>query len=230
MARSTTTQLAAAVVVVATFVTVLLSTGCGLKGSDTPVAAGPPATAPDGSPAPTPAGPPPDQSTPSAPPATAVATTVDPATLPQTEDKPSADSAPFQRRVRAMWDGIVRNDPDAAMPFFFPLPAYRQVKALQNPENDWNSRLVSIYKSEIKALHQGLGADAKNAEFVGIDVPMANAQWIKPGVEYNKLGYWRVYGTKVRYKVAGKEKSFPVQSLISWRGEWFVVHLTAVPR
>ena len=210
-----------------------VSIACGLKGADQPVAAGPPATKADGSPDSTAAASvntPGQQNSPSGPPATAVATTVDPATLPQTEDKPSTDSPQFQRRVQAMWDGIVRNDPDAAMPFFFPLPAYRQVKALQNPEGDWNSRLVSIYKSEINALHQGLGSDPSTAEFVAIDVPMANAQWIKPGVEYNKLGYWRVYGSKVRYRVAGKEKSFVVQSLISWRGEWFVVHLTAVPR
>ena len=59
---------------------------------------------------------------------------------------------------------------------------------------------------------------------------MQNATWINPNVEYNKLGYWRVYGTKVRYSVNGVQNSFVVQSLISWRGEWYVVHLTAPPR
>lgn len=160
----------------------------------------------------------------------ATTTTVDPGTLPQTETKPSVDSADLERRVRAMWDGIVEDDPKLAQQFFFPLSAYKQVKALQDPTSDWNGRLIAIYDSEIHALHAGLGKDPSKATFEGIDIPMGNAQWINPGVEYNKLGYWRVYGTQVRYTVDGVKKAFPVQSLISWRGEWYVVHLTAVPR
>lgn len=170
---------------------------------------------------------------PTALPATTVpvaTTTVDPGSLPQTEDKPTTDSYDFERRVRSLWEGIVEDDPAIANEFFFPLSAYKQVKSLQDPTSDWNNRLVSIYDSEIHTLHQGLGSDPSEATFEGIDVPMQNAVWINPGVEYNKLGYWRVYGTKVRYSVDGVEKSFPIQSLISWRGEWYVVHLTAPPR
>lgn len=166
-----------------------------------------------------------------APPATAAATTtVEPGTLPQTETKPTLDSADFNRRVQAMWQGIVDDDPKKAQEFFFPLSAYKQVKSLQDPTSDWNSRLIAIYDSEIHALHSSLGKDPSKAKFEGIDVPMQNATWINPNVEYNKLGYWRVYGTKVRYSVNGVQNSFVVQSLISWRGEWYVVHLTAPPR
>jgi len=35
-----------------------------------------------------------------------------------------------------------------------------------------------------------------------------------------------VYGTRLIYEVKGKERSLEVTSLISWRGEWYVVHLT----
>ena len=58
-------------------------------------------------------------------------------------------------------------------------------------------------------------------------VPNA-AQWILPGVEYNKGSYWRVYGTTVTYTVGGESRSFPITSMISWRGEWYVVHLGAI--
>ncbi len=157
-------------------------------------------------------------------------TTVDPGTLPQTEDKPSVDSPAFQERLQALWTGIVEDDPEAALPFFFPLTAYRQVKPIKDPDGDWKNRLVGTYEREIHALHQQLGKDPSAATLEGIDVPMANAQWMKPGTENNKLPYWRVLNSKVRYSVNGQQKSFVVSSMISWRGEWYVVHLTAPPR
>ncbi len=168
---------------------------------------------------------------PSTPMATAApATTVDPGSLPQTETKPVVDSREFQARLDALWQGIVTDDADKAMAFFFPLSAYKQVKGISDPVGDWNNRLVAIYKREVHDLHKVLGANAASAELLGMDVPSANAAWIKPGVEYNKGAYWRVLGSKVRYRVNGKTQSFVVQSMISWRGEWYVVHLTAPPR
>ena len=49
-----------------------------------------------------------------------------------------------------------------------------------------------------------------------------------PGEEYNKIGYYRVFGSQIRYEAKGEARSFEVKSLISWRGEWFVVHLSAI--
>jgi hypothetical protein len=65
------------------------------------------------------------------------------------------------------------------------------------------------------------------ATFGSVQVPDA-AQWIRPGVEYNKGSYWRVYGTTVNYTAAGRAGSFPIASLISWRGQWYVVHLLSI--
>ena len=64
------------------------------------------------------------------------------------------------------------------------------------------------------------------AKLVRLDVPDDRARWVEPNEESNKLGYYRVYGTRLVYEVDGKERSFDVTSLISWRGEWYVVHLT----
>lgn len=150
----------------------------------------------------------------------------DPGSLPQTRDRPPAKSPALDARAAALWDGIASDDPDKAMPFFFPVTAYEQVKAISSPASDWRRRLVAAYKRDIHALHKRLGDKAESAKLVRLDVPDERARWVEPDEEYNKLGYWRVYGTRIVYEVDGKERSFDISSLISWRGEWYLVHLT----
>ena len=152
----------------------------------------------------------------------------DPGALPQNKDRPKAEGALFTSRSSALWDAIVKDDPDLAMPFFFPLSAYLQVKDVGSPASDWKHRLIGAFKRDIHALHAKLGEKADTAKLVRFDVPDDRAKWVEPGEEYNKLGYWRVYGTRIVYTVgeSTRERTFEVSSLISWRGEWFVVHLT----
>jgi hypothetical protein len=148
--------------------------------------------------------------------------------LPQTHARPEPAGDAFDGRVRALFDGIARDDVARAMPFFFPLPAYAQVKAIANPAADWKARLVAHYARDIHALHLKLGPNAGRARFVAADVPMDRARWVEPGEEYNRIGYFRVYGTKLRGELDGAPIVIDVTSLISWRGEWFVVHLAGV--
>jgi hypothetical protein len=63
-----------------------------------------------------------------------------------------------------------------------------------------------------------------------VQVPREQAEWIEPGAEYNKGSYYRVYGTRLTYQVKGHSASFGIFSLISWRGEWYVVHLGPATR
>ena len=155
-------------------------------------------------------------------------TTVDPGMLPQTDAQPTASGPRFDAGVQALWQAIAKDDPSAGQPFFFPRSAYLQVKAISDPAGDYQNRLLANYADDIHALHAQLGADASRAQFAGIDVSDDQAVWVTPGQEYNQLPYWRVYGTRLRYTVDGAEQSFPVTSLISWRGEWYVVHLGAI--
>jgi hypothetical protein len=127
-----------------------------------------------------------------------------------------------------MWQAIVKDDPTAGQPFFFPRAAYLQVKAISDPVGDYQNRLLANYADDIHTLHAQLGADAGRAQLAGVDVPDSQAVWVTPGQEFNQLPYWRVYGTKLRYIFDGVERSLPVTSLISWRGEWYVVHLGAI--
>ena len=148
--------------------------------------------------------------------------------LPQTRARPDIASSAFQARARALFDAVARDDVDHAMPFFFPLSAYAQVKAIANPAADWHARLASHYARDIHALHAKLGPHASQASFVAADVPMDRARWVEPGEEYNRIGYYRVYGTKLRGEIEGSPVEIDVTSLISWRGEWYCVHLTGV--
>jgi hypothetical protein len=152
----------------------------------------------------------------------------DSASLPQTHDVPHAEGASFEARRDALWQAIVTDDPQRAMSFFFPLGAYEQVKDVTNPAADWKHRLVAAYERDIHALHARLGAGAQDAKLVGFDIPEARVRWVEPGEEWNKIGYYRVFGTKLRYSIGEELHTFDVKSLISWRGEWFVVHLSAI--
>jgi len=59
-------------------------------------------------------------------------------------------------------------------------------------------------------------------------VPERRARWVEPGEEWNRLGYWRVYGSELRVEAGGRTHTIAIRSLISWRGEWYVVHLNAM--
>jgi hypothetical protein len=39
-----------------------------------------------------------------------------------------------------------------------------------------------------------------------------------------------VYGSALRYTADGTYFDLPIYSLISWRGEWYIVHLGAILR
>jgi hypothetical protein len=54
--------------------------------------------------------------------------------------------------------------------------------------------------------------------------------WVEPGVCYNAIGYYEVPNARVVYSENGVTRSFGIASMISWRGEWYVVHLGAVLR
>lgn len=158
-------------------------------------------------------------------PASAPGPTTDPGTLPQTRALPGDQDPLFSAGARGLWQAIVQDKPELAHPFFFPRSAYQQVKAISNPDGDYRNRLLAWYDLDIRAAHDHLGPNAAKARLTGVDVPASNAQWIEPGAEYNKGSYYRVYGSRLNYQVDGHAASIGVFSLISWRGEWYVVHL-----
>ena len=130
--------------------------------------------------------------------------------------------------MKGLWEAIVADEPARAMAFFFPLGAYRQVKDISDPASDWNRRLAAAYSRDIHALHARLGDGASRARLVSFEVPQERARWVEPGEEYNKIGYYRVFGSRLHYAIDDAPHVIEVKSLISWRGDWYVVHLSAI--
>jgi len=153
-----------------------------------------------------------------------------PAYLHQTMALPSAHTRVFGAEMTDLWVAVVAGRPAFAMDAFFPLGAYRQVKAIADPTADWHDRLVADFRLDVAAAHQLLGPDARKAALVRVIVPSAQASWIVPGVCSNGVGYWHVAGARVVYRAGGQLQSFGIASLISWRGRWYVVHFGAVLR
>jgi hypothetical protein len=145
--------------------------------------------------------------------------------LPQTEDRPSSESTWFRAGVSALFSAIQSDDPSRAEAFFFPLEAYELVKDVQKPARDWKFRLIANFRRDVHDYHEKLGKRAGEAHLVGLELAEKNVRWMKPGSEGNKLGYFRVTHSKLRYELDGKTRSLDVTSFISWRGDWFLVHL-----
>ena len=162
---------------------------------------------------------------------TTTTTTTDPGALPQTMQLPAATDPQFTAEMQALWQGVVQGSVTPALSAFFPKTAYVQLKTgIGDPAGDWQNRLVADYTLDLGAAHELLDPDPAQATFVSVSVPEQYAHWIPPGVCANGIGYYEVANSRVVYQVGGVTKSFGVASLISWRGEWYVVHLGAILR
>jgi hypothetical protein len=126
--------------------------------------------------------------------------------------------------MTALWRGIVTDSAAEAMAAFFPRSAYLQAKQIADPSVDYRNRLLGAFKADIHAAHALLGAQAARAKLLQVSVPKEWA-WIPPGSCSNRTGYWHAPGARLVYRERGQVRSFGIFSLISWRAEWYVVHL-----
>ena len=146
--------------------------------------------------------------------------------LPQTDQHPDSSSASFQSRMSQLCQAIIDGEPAKAHAAFFPLVAYAQVKAVADPERDYRWRLLAHFDRDIRDYHQRMSRRPGPYHCGGTTVPDNLARWMKPGSEYNKLGYFRLLRSHINIvDAAEKATSLEVTSLISWRGQWYVVHL-----
>ena len=147
-----------------------------------------------------------------------------PGSLPQTAALPASASQAFRVRMAALWRGIVTGTVGPARAAFFPELAYIRLKAIADPAADYEGRLIGNYRADIRSAHALVGGAAAGARLVEVTVPDDWA-WIPPGACYNSIGYWHAAGARIVYREHGQLRSFGIYSLISWRGEWYVVHL-----
>jgi len=146
--------------------------------------------------------------------------------LGQTDERPTLSSPSFQKRIAAVAQAIISGEVEPALPAFFPLVAYQQVKDVAKPERDYKFRLLANFKRDITEYHRALGSAAAESKFEGVTVSEKDAKWMAPGSEGNRLGYFRVLRSRLRFTLpTGRTRDFELTSLISWRGEWYLVHL-----
>jgi hypothetical protein len=148
-------------------------------------------------------------------------------TLPQTSALPPTTGTAFGNAIHDIWLAVTTGDPDYARPAFFPENAYERVKAIADPESDWTGRLWYDFTLDVAAAHKLAG---KNATLTKVVTPTQYTQWISVGACYNSTGYWHLPGTRLVYREDGTTHSFGIASFISWRGNWYLIHLGALVR
>ncbi|MDE3044850.1 MAG: hypothetical protein KGJ10_08535 [Acidobacteriota bacterium] len=153
-----------------------------------------------------------------------------PGDLPQTAARPGFGPS-FTHEMAQLARAIATDNLNAAEPLFFPEAAYVRLKTglIAYPASDYQGRLVAFYRLDLAAYHQALYAGART-HYVTARANPADATWITPGACENRFGYWHVGGVRLLFRRNQTLVSVAVDSLISWRGVWYVVHLGPNPR
>ncbi len=141
---------------------------------------------------------------------------------PENKTMPPLSSPELERSARDLFDAIVADDPSKAHDFFFPREPFTPLKDVANPDRYWLN-LYRAYEHDIHQLH-GKRRDWSSASFESFELG-SQPTWVKPGDEYNKVGYFRTFGGKLRYRFDGKRYTLKVHTLISWNGRWTITHL-----
>lgn len=122
-----------------------------------------------------------------------------------------------------LFAAVQKDDASLAADFFFPRSAFLPVKDIGNPGKYWD-QLFRTYNRDIHDLHNKHKTKIEGAQFVDIQAG-SPAKWVPPGEEANKIGYYRSFNAKVRYRVGETYGHFDVRVQITWQGKWFITHL-----
>ena len=114
-----------------------------------------------------------------------------------------------------LWLAVTTGQPRLALPAFFPEAAYAQVKAIADPQSDWQYRLWYDFTLDVAAAHALLG---HGATLVRVIAPTEYAAWVYPGACYNSTGYWHLPGARVVYRQGSQLRSFGIASLFPGAG------------
>ncbi len=142
---------------------------------------------------------------------------------PKNKAKPKLASKRLTGSARALFRAVKEDKPELAKDFFFPREPFLPLKDIKNPGKYWD-QLFRVYERDIHELHKKRAKDWEDAEFVSFDLG-STPTWVKPGEEANKIGYYRTFNGKLRYKARGKERVLEVKTIISWNHAWFITHL-----
>ncbi len=134
------------------------------------------------------------------------------------------DASPdLEARARALFDAIVADDPSLGEVFWFPKEPFIPLKDVKGPDKYWDT-LHRLFENDVHALHRKRKS-WEGATFESFSIG-STPTWVKPGDEVNKIGYYRSYHGKLRYRLAGELYTIDVHTVITWQGRWFITHLS----
>ena len=139
------------------------------------------------------------------------------------DQKPSAPTDDLTAKASHLFAAVQNDDATLAADFFFPRNAFLPVKDIGNPGKYWD-QLFRTYNRDIHDLHVKHKAKMEGAQFVDIQAG-SPPKWVPPGEEANKIGYYRSFNAKLRYRVGEAYGHFDVRVQITWQGKWFITHL-----
>jgi hypothetical protein len=144
---------------------------------------------------------------------------------PSNKMKPPLTSADLDERAAHLLDAIAQNDPAKADDFFFPKGPFIPLKDVADPGRYFD-QLLATYHRDIRSL-SAERKDWTGAAFVSFELG-TTPTWVAPGKEYNKVGYFRTFGGKLRYRIGDRVKELAVSTIISWNERWYVTHLLPI--
>jgi hypothetical protein len=168
-----------------------------------------------------------NHATQSSPPTSAATTVPDASVVAPVIDRkntqrPEHTALVLEQNGRALFDAIRKDDPTQASEFFFPREPFTSLKDIPDPDRYWK-QLFRAYEQDVHKLHRQR-KDWSNTSFESLE-PGTVPAWVPPGDEVNKIGYYRSWGTKLRYRVDGQLYTIKIHTVISWQGQWHITHL-----
>lgn len=153
-------------------------------------------------------------------------TTAPKVSLVQTMVKPPLHDPALDRRMASFFAGLRDYNNAEADKAFLPMPYYVVLKQGGGNEADWNNRLITHYHQQLAELRARFRSVLPSAVYNGYSVRSATAHTVPVGAEQNKAPYWQVYMTTMAFKdKAGHPHNFVINTMISFRGAWYVVHV-----
>jgi hypothetical protein len=136
---------------------------------------------------------------------------------------PPLESDELTARARDLFEAIVNDDPARGEPFWFPKEPFIPLKDVKGPDRYWDN-LHRTFERDVHALHKKRKT-WDGATFESFEVG-STPKWVPPGDEANKIGYYRSFRGKLRYRIEGERSTIEVHTIISWQGKWYITHLS----
>jgi hypothetical protein len=144
---------------------------------------------------------------------------------PENRTKPPLSSADLTERAEHLFRAIVESDASLGDDFFFPREPFIPLKDVEDAGR-YHAQLLATYHRDIRELH-AKRKDWSGSTFASFELGTPPT-WVAPGKEYNKVGYFRTFHGKLRYRTADRTTEIDVGTIISWDGRWYVTHLLPI--